>query len=99
MSRPARIIDVEHLSDLGLRITFSDGLVRELDLEPLLEGGVLSTLRDPVAFAGAFVDEFAGTIAWPNGVDLDPEVLHGDHPPASGSMPVLLREYTVRQTG
>ncbi len=99
MSRPARTIDVEHLGDLGLRISFSDGLVRELDLPPLLEGGVLATLRDPAAFAGAFVDEVAGTIAWPNGVDLDPDVLHGDHPPASGSSPIVLRQYTLRQTG
>lgn len=99
MSRPARIIDVEHLGDFRMRITFNDGLVRELDLEPVLEGGVLATLRDPVAFAGAFVDEVAGTIAWPTGVDLDPDVLHGDHPPATGSSPVVLREYTLRQTG
>ncbi len=82
-----------------MRLTFSDRLVRELDLEPTLHGGVLEHLRDSVAFAGVFVDEIAGTIAWPNDVDLDPDVLHGDHRPATGQPPVVLREYILRQTG
>jgi hypothetical protein len=41
------------------------------------------------------VDVVAGTICWPSGVDLDPDVLHGDHDPASGAPPVLLREYRL----
>ncbi len=61
--------------------------------------GVLGSLRDPDVFAEVFVDEVAGTIAWPNGADLDSDVLHGDHPPASGSSPIVLREYTLRQAG
>lgn len=99
MSRPARIIDVEPLGELRLRLTFSDGLVRELDLDRMLEGGVFESLRDPAEFAKAAVDEIASTIAWPNGIDLDPDVLHGDHPPATGSPPVVLRQYTLRQAG
>ncbi len=99
VSRPARVIEAEPLGELRVRLTFSDGLVRELDLGPMLHGGVLEPLRDPVEFAGVFVDEFAGTIAWPNGVDMDPDVLHGDHRPASGQPPTVLREHILRQTG
>lgn len=99
MSRPARISEVEALKELTLRVTFSDGLVRDLDLGPMLHGGVLESLRDPVAFAGVFVDDVAGTVAWPNGVDLDPDVLHGDHRPAAGDPPAVLREHVLRQTG
>jgi hypothetical protein len=29
------------------------------------------------------VDDDLGTVAWPNGADLDPLVLHGDFEPAS----------------
>jgi hypothetical protein len=99
VSRPARVIDAEPLGELRVRLAFSDGLVRELDLGPMLHGGVLEPLRDPVEFARAFVDDLAGTVAWPNGIDLDPDVLHGDHGPATGQPPVVLREYVLRHTG
>jgi hypothetical protein len=99
MSRPARVVEVEHLGDFRLRLTFSDGLVRELDFDGVLEGGIFEPLRDRAVFAQVSVDTVAGTIAWPNGVDLDPDVLHGDHAPASGHSPVVLNEYHLRPTG
>jgi len=99
MSRPARLVDVEHMGAYQLRLRFSDGLVRELDFAGVLEGGIFESLRNPGAFADVFVDEVAGTIAWPNGVDLDPDVLHGDHEPASGRAPAVLREYRLQATG
>lgn len=99
MSRPARIIDVERLGGFRLRLKFSDGLVRELDLDRMFEGGSFESLRDPAEFARATVDEVAGTLAWPNGIDLDPDVLHGDYSPATGLSPTVIREYTLRQTG
>jgi hypothetical protein len=36
-------------------------------------------LRDPQYFGLVRVDPELRTIAWPNGFDLDPDVLHGDH--------------------
>ena len=59
--------------------------MRELDFAGVIQGrgGVFEPLGEPAFFAQvAVVDTVAGTIAvdtWPNGVDLDPEVLHGDH--------------------
>lgn len=100
MPRPARVVEVEYLGDHRLRLSFSDGLVRELDFSSTLTGGgVFEPVHDPVFFAEVVVDELAGTVAWPNGVDLDPDVLHGDHEPASGEPPQLLREYRLRPTG
>ena len=90
---------VEHLGDFRLRLTFSDGLVRELDFDGVLEGGVFEPLQDRALFAQVSVDTVAGTIAWPIGVDLDPDVLHGDHEPASGRAPVVLKEYHLGLTG
>jgi hypothetical protein len=99
MSRPARVVDAEHLGDYRLRLTFSDGLVRELDFDGVLEGEVFEPLSDRAVFGQVAVDSVAGTIAWPTGVDLDPDVLHGDHEPASGRNPVVLKEYHLRPTG
>ncbi|MDQ1683627.1 MAG: hypothetical protein QOC82_364 [Frankiaceae bacterium] len=96
MNQLARVNDAERLDGFAVRLTFTDGLVRELDLEPLLTDGVLAALRDAEVFASLHVDPIAGTIAWTNGVDLDPDVLHGDHEPAQGPGPRLLNEYRLR---
>jgi hypothetical protein len=61
--------------------------------------GVLSTIDDDDAFGGVTVDAAAGTIYWSNGIDLDPDVLHGDHQPASGNPPTVVREYRLQQAG
>jgi hypothetical protein len=50
-------------------------------------------------FSLVAVDPVAGTVVWPNGVDLDPDVLHGDQTPATGDAPVVLAEYQLRATG
>jgi hypothetical protein len=99
MSRPARITQVDHLGGLAVRLTFDDGLVRDLDLDPMLHGGVLDALRDTALFATANVDETAGTVAWSNGVDLDPDVLHGDYEPATGAGPKVLAERRLKPAG
>lgn len=99
MARPARVVDVVHLGDRRLRVTFSDGLVRELDFEGALEGDVFAPLASIEAFAAAAVDDVAGTVCWPGGIDLDPDVLHGDYPPASGHAPIVVSEYRLRHAG
>lgn len=92
-----RVAEVEHLGARRLRVSFSDGLVRELDFEGALNG-VLATIDDDNAFGRVTVDATAGTVCWSNGIDLDPDVLHGDQQPASGQSPTLLREYRLQQT-
>ncbi|MGD9703802.1 MAG: DUF2442 domain-containing protein [Acidimicrobiia bacterium] len=88
----ARVTDVEHLGGRVLRIVFADGLVRELDFAGALPG-VLSAIDNDDVFPTVTVDSVARTISWPAGVDFDPDVLHGDQPPASGTGPKVLREY------
>ena len=88
----ARVTDVEHLGGRVLRLVFADGLVRELDFADALPG-ILATIDDDDAFPTVTVDPVARTISWPAGVDFDPDVLHGDQVPASGTGPRLVREY------
>ena len=59
-----------------LDVTFDDGTVRRIDLEPELDGEVFEPLRDPALFAQVTVDDEAGTVVWPNGADLAPEFLY-----------------------
>lgn len=97
MSDLVRVREVAFLADRSLRITFSDGLVRELDFADTLTG-VLATIDDDKAFAQVEVDQDAGTISWPGGIDFDPDVLHGDRPPATGTPPTVISEYSLQQT-
>jgi hypothetical protein len=97
MTALARVTAVEHLGARLLRVTFSDGLVRELDFADALPG-VLATIDDDEVFAGVAVDLVAGTISWSNGIDLDPDVLHGDDASASVVQPQVVREYRLQQT-
>jgi hypothetical protein len=83
-TRTARIRSVEALQGFVLRVGFDDGTVREVDLEAELWGPVFEPLReDPQLFRQVRVDEDLGTIVWPNGADMDPDVLHGDARPVS----------------
>ncbi len=78
-----RITVVEPLNSFRLRLTFTDGLIREVDLSDDLWGPMAEPLQDPDYFRQVRVDPELGTVVWPNGYDLDPDVLHGDFEPAS----------------
>lgn len=83
-----RIVSVEPLRGFILRLGFDDGSVRDVDLEPRLWGPVFEPLcRDRALFRRVFVDTELGTIVWPNGADLDPDVLHGDYESAAPARP------------
>ena len=85
-TRTTRIRSVQPLEGFALRLEFDDGTDREVDLESELWGPVFEPLRnDPRLFRQVRVDEELGTIVWPNGADLDPDVLHGDARPAPQS--------------
>jgi hypothetical protein len=84
----AIVTSVEVVGGRTVRLGFADGSVRVVDLAPFLWGPALERLAtDDVLFAAVAVDPIAGTIVWPNGADLDPDVLHGDFEPASRARP------------
>lgn len=73
--------DVTHVEVVGehrLRLTFTDGIVGEADFAGREWRGVMEPLGDPDYFARVFVDPEAGTISWPNGVDMAPEPLYAE---------------------
>jgi hypothetical protein len=78
-TRTARVQTVEPREGFVLRIGFDDGTELDVDLEPELWGPVFEPLRqDPELFRQVRVDRELGTVVWPNGADLDPDVLHRD---------------------
>jgi hypothetical protein len=76
-----RITDATPLHD-----RFSDGVVQEVDLAPVLANGQLfAPIRDDdQVFAQVRVNEESGTVGWPGEIDLDPDVLYGSFEPGVG---------------
>jgi hypothetical protein len=70
--------DVPHIRDYILEITFSDGLVAEVDFRDRIvgRGAVFSPLEDVAFFRQVRVDPDFGTLVWPNDVDFCLEVLY-----------------------
>jgi hypothetical protein len=75
------VTHVEPLEGYTLRLGFGDGSERTVDLTDVLWGPMAEPLRDPGYFRRVRIDPELRTIVWPNGFDLDPDVLHGDHEP------------------
>lgn len=95
MTALPKITKVEPLEERWVRLWFTDGTVKDVDLSSTLKsGGVFAPMRDDRArFEEVHVDPDMGTIAWPGGVDLDAAVLYGLFEPASG--PPLVRRDVV----
>lgn len=70
------VVEVRHLGAHRLLLRFADGAAGEVDLAPRLRfDGVFAPLRDPAVFGQARVDPDWGSVAWPGGADLCPDVL------------------------
>jgi hypothetical protein len=88
MSSPDRtpsVVGVAVIRPHVMRLLFDDGVVRDVQYVPgESRGSLLEPLDDPAFFAQVRVDAEACTVVWPNGLDLAPEVLHGDYEPDDG---------------
>lgn len=73
------VTNAEPIGDRTLHLRFSDGLEREVELSHVMFGPMGKPLEDPEFFRQVRVDEQLRTVVWPNGFDLDPDVLHGDY--------------------
>jgi len=82
-----RIRDVMAGEGYLLRLTLTNGIIIERDVADLLTGPVFEIIRkDPLVFRQVNVE--AGTVTWPNGADLDPDVLiWGGLPPKNSVTP------------
>lgn len=78
MEEFADVIQVEVVGEYRLRLTFADGTVGDVDFAGRQWRGVMQPLGDPDYFARVQVDTEAGTISWPNGVDMAPEPLYAE---------------------
>ncbi|MHB0878159.1 MAG: DUF2442 domain-containing protein [Anaerolineae bacterium] len=79
--RLVRVVSVQVLRGFRVRVRFEDDTIREIDLSPLMRGPVFEPMRrDPATFRSLRV--VGGVLTWPNGADIDPDVLYHDLKPA-----------------
>ncbi len=77
-----RIESVEPLAGLKVKLKLTDGTGVERDLSDLLIEPLYSPVKDDRSLFEAVKVEY-GTLVWPNGLDLDPDmVIWGGPPPA-----------------
>jgi hypothetical protein len=80
-----RIANVKRLSGFEVELTLTTGEVVQRDLRGFLTGPIFDSIRnDEEQFRQLRVQD--GTVVWPNGADLCPDVLiWGGLPPADSS--------------
>jgi hypothetical protein len=68
------VIKVRAEKDYRIVVEFDNGECGVLDMRPYLNFGVFKKLADPAVFNAVNVS--FDTVAWANGVDLDPEFVY-----------------------
>src|SRR5215213_8481385 len=92
-----RVQSVVPLESYLVRLGFTDGTERVVDLEPYLRGPIFEPLRDEDLFRSVRVDEELGTIVWPTGADIDPDVLYESTPAAEVRRPMANHSQQIVQ--
>ena len=71
------VISVVPSDPYRLQIRFEDGIEGSVALDELVSfEGIFALLRDPVEFRKVGVHPELGVVYWPNGADLDSDVLY-----------------------
>ncbi|MBI1759893.1 MAG: DUF2442 domain-containing protein [Acidobacteria bacterium] len=76
-----RVQAVEPLTAFNVRLTFQNGVQKEINLEPYLRGPIFAPIRNDIAVFRT-VKISGSTIGWENGADIDPDVLYYGLTPA-----------------
>jgi uncharacterized protein DUF2442 len=71
------VVDARPLEGYRIHLRFEDGTEGTLDLANHVSfRGVFAPLKELSYFQQVRVDPNLGTVVWPNGADLDPDVLY-----------------------
>ena len=72
------VIAVKPVEGHVLELSFEDGLTAQVDMDRVIGNydGVFTPLLDPGYFIQVRVEPELGTIVWPNGADICPDVLY-----------------------
>ena len=70
------VIGFHIVAEYTLQIEFGDNSKRIINFEPILLGPLFGPLRNLTLFNQVELNQDIGTLIWPTGADIDPNVLH-----------------------
>jgi hypothetical protein len=71
------VVEVRPLPGYRISVRFEDGVAAEIDVAALISfHGVFAPLKQPEFFRQVRVEPELGVVCWPNGADLDSDVLY-----------------------
>ena len=68
--------DVKYVSEYKLLLTFEDGAMKLVDMEPHLDGEIFEPLKNIDYFKTVLVNPDIDTIVWENDADFSPDFLY-----------------------
>ena len=68
--------DAVYISEYKLLLTFENGVVKLVDMEPYLDGQIFEPLKDINYFKTVSVHPDIDTIVWDNDADVSPDFLY-----------------------
>jgi hypothetical protein len=69
-----QVVSARHVTGFVIAARFDDGTKKNIDISRWFKGPVFEPLKNMKFFKKFFIE--AGTLAWPNGVDIAPEALY-----------------------
>jgi len=86
------IVEARACGETTLYVRFEDGADGKVDVKALVDfPGLVAPLSDPGEFARVQLAWELGTVCWPNGADLDPDVLYEARSGSRSSCPLCSR--------
>ena len=81
------IVSANPLGGYQLHLCFEDGVHGVVDPGTVIRfRGIVAPLQDPRYFEQVRVDKDLGSVSWPNGADVDTDVLYGRLAPNSDDL-------------
>ena len=70
------VTEVTYLKEYQLRVTFDNGVIKDINLQEELYGEIFEPLKELDFFKQVSINPDTNTIEWPNGADFAPEFLY-----------------------
>ncbi len=91
-----QVVSARHVKGFVITARFDDGTKKNIDISRWFKGPVFEPLKNMKFFNRFFIE--AGTLAWPNGVDIAPEALYSAQDPAKKATKASERTHRKRRS-